>query len=63
MDKLVESSGAPVTAPKKLLGQSITVFKVRELIGDLCTISATGTEHCPQIFGHSIDIVQAYIFS
>lgn len=44
LDKLVESSGAPVTAPKKLLGQSVTVFKVRELIGDMCTISATDIE-------------------
>lgn len=42
LDKLVESCGAPVTVPKKLLGQSITVFKVRELIGDMCTTSATG---------------------
>lgn len=41
LDKLVESCGAPVTTPKKLLGQSITVFKVRELIGDMYTISAT----------------------
>lgn len=43
LDKLVESCGSSVTVPKKLLGQSITVFKVRELIGDMCTISATGT--------------------
>ncbi|XP_074367658.1 N-terminal acetyltransferase B complex auxiliary subunit NAA25 isoform X2 [Apium graveolens] len=40
LDKLVESCGAPVAVPK-LLGQSITVFKVRELIGDMCTLSAT----------------------
>lgn len=44
LDKLVESCGAPVTTPKKLLGQSITVFKVRELIGDMYTISATDIE-------------------
>lgn len=44
LEKLVQSCGALVTAPRKLLGQLITVFKVRELIGDMCTIPATGME-------------------
>lgn len=44
LEKLEKSCESLTTVPKKVLGLSISVFKVRELIGDLFSLPAVGMD-------------------
>ena len=49
LENLLKGAESLTTVPTKMLGQSITLFKVRELVGDLFTLPSDGIApifHC-----------------
>ncbi|KAM7496400.1 hypothetical protein LguiA_020814 [Lonicera macranthoides] len=54
LENLLKSAESLTTVPTKMLGQSITIFKVRELVGDLFTLPSDDLE------GFAVQMVDMY---